>query len=80
MDLMPSHHHADTYLALSCRVAALIKSPRATYEHQAIIRRHPEDRPADWERLLEEIGNAEGVTLTPQPCGAVHIAWYVNRD
>jgi hypothetical protein len=80
MDHASSHHHADTYLALSRRVAALIKSPRAIYEHQAVIQRLPDDQPHDWDRLLDEIRDAEGVTLNPRPDGSVHVVWYVSRD
>lgn len=73
----PQAHQTDTYRALARRVHRLITTPRARYEHQAVIQRLPGDQPHDWERLLDEINDAEGVKLNPRPDGSVHVVWYV---
>lgn len=73
-------HSTDTYRTLARRVQHLITTPRARYEHQAVIHRLPNDKPHDWDRLLDEIRDAEGVTLNPRPDGSVHVVWYVSRD
>lgn len=70
-------HQTDTYGALARRVQRLISTPRARYEHQAVIPRLPDDKPQDWDRLLNEINDAEGVKLNARPDGSVHLVWYV---
>lgn len=75
MDLQA--HQTDTYRSLARRVQRLITTPRARYEHQAVIQRLPGDHPNDWERLLDEINDAEGVKLNKRPDGSVHVVWYV---
>jgi len=70
----------DTYRSLALRVQSLISTPRARYEHQAVIHREPGDRPDDWDRLLDEIGDADGVKLNARPDGSVHLVWYVPLD
>lgn len=80
MDHTTSQRPTDSYLALSRRIAALIKSPRATFEHQAVIRRLPSDHPDDWDRLLDELGDTEGLTLKPRLDGTAHVSWYVALD
>jgi hypothetical protein len=68
---------ADSYRSLARRVQRLITTPRARYEHQAVIQRLPGDQPDDWERLLDEISDAEGVKLNLRPDGSVHVVWYI---
>ena len=67
-----------TYTALTRRVQAIIVTPRAQVEHQAVIYRQSGESPQDWERLLEEIRDAEGVTMTTREDEGVHLAWYVE--
>lgn len=80
MDQSIESRPVNTYLVLSRRVTALVSTPRARYEHQAVIHRLPTDLPDDWERLLDEIRDVEGVKLNPRPDGSVHLVWYVPLD
>ncbi len=66
---------ASSYGRLVRRINHLITTPRAQYERQANLVRHPDDRPEDWERLMDEIQQADGVSLTKRPDGSVHVRW-----
>lgn len=76
----PARQPLDTYAALTQRVQLLINSPRARYEHQAVIRRESHDSQQDWDRLIEEIRDAESVRLTPRPDGSLHLVWFVTPN
>lgn len=65
-----------SYYHLTRRVQLLLNTPRAQIEHQAVIYREPCDSSSDWDRLLEEIRDTEGVTLTPRRDGSLHVAWF----
>ncbi|UCP00072.1 DUF1654 domain-containing protein [Metapseudomonas lalkuanensis] len=71
---------AKTYAALTRRIHAAVHSRLAQAEHQVIIRREPHESQADWDRLMEEIRDAEVVTVTPRPDGSAHLAWYVENE
>lgn len=70
----------NTYAALTRRIHAAVHSRLAQAEHQVVIRREPHESQADWDRLIEEIRDAETVTVTPRPDGSMHLAWYVSID
>ncbi|GAC1030465.1 DUF1654 domain-containing protein [Pseudomonas sp. No.21] len=67
-----------SYYHLTRRVQLLLNTPRAQIEHQAVIYREPSDSSSDWDRLLEEIRDTEGVVLTHRPDGSIHVAWFSN--
>jgi len=67
-----------SYDQLARRIQGVISTPRAQVEHQAVIHRQDDESPQDWGRLLEEIRDAEGVTMTAREDGGVHLAWYVE--
>lgn len=69
-----------SYATLTRRIHAAVHSRLAQAEHQVIIRREPHESQADWDRLMEEIRDAETVTITPRPDGSMHLAWYVSID
>lgn len=75
-DHMLQHPEHSSYYHLTRRVRLLLTTPRAQVEHQAVITREPGDSCQDWDRLLEEIRDAEGVTLTPRRDGSLHVAWF----
>ncbi|MCO6057339.1 DUF1654 domain-containing protein [Pseudomonas sp. MOB-449] len=62
------------------RVQATITSPRAQQECQANIAREPHESPEDWQRLLEQISEAEEVSMTHRDDGSVHLAWIRHKD
>ncbi|GJN50814.1 DUF1654 domain-containing protein [Pseudomonas tohonis] len=68
-----------SYYHLTRRVQLLLSTPRAQVEHQAVIYREPCDCSSDWDRLLEEIRDTEGVALTLRPDGSIHVAWFSNH-
>ncbi len=67
--------HLSTYHRLVRRVNRAITTPRAQRERQANLAPHPEDRPEDWDRLLDEIQQADGVVLTKRSDGSVYLTW-----
>lgn len=64
-----------TYNRLVRRVNRLITTPRAQVERQANLAPHPDDLPEDWERLLDEIQQTDGVAITRRPDGSIHVRW-----
>lgn len=64
-----------TYERLLRRVNLVLTSPRAQRERQACLSPAPDDRPEDWERLLDEIQDSENVSMTQQTDGSVHLRW-----
>lgn len=66
---------ASSYGRLVRRISHLITTPRAQYERQANLARQPDDRPEDWERLLDEIQQTDGVSMTKRPDGTVYVRW-----
>lgn len=64
-----------TYYRLVRRVKHTITTPRAQRECQANLTPQQDDRPEDWERLLDEIQQTEGVAMTKRPDGSVHLRW-----
>ncbi len=69
------HYQASTYNRLIRRVNLIITTPRARVERQANLAPQPDDLPEDWERLLDEIQQTEGVALTRRPDGSIHVRW-----
>nr|WP_298165283.1 DUF1654 domain-containing protein [uncultured Pseudomonas sp.] len=70
----------DTYTALARRIQAAIHRPLAQIEHQVNIAKEPYESDQDWEYLLEELRDAEGVTVTRRTDGTVHLAWFVRNE
>lgn len=68
-------HQLSSYHRLVRRVNLVITTPRAQVERQVSLAPLPGDRPEDWERLIEEIQDADGVALTKRPDGSVHVRW-----
>ena len=71
-------HHQNqlsSYTRLVRRVSLAISAPTAQRERQANLRPGPDDRPEDWERLLEEIEQSDNVTMRRRPDGSVHVIW-----
>lgn len=70
-------HQTDvsSYEKLVRRINQVITSPRAQIERQAVLSPTLEEHPADWERLLDEIREAENVLMTRQEDGSVHVRW-----
>jgi len=67
--------HLSTYHRLVRRVNQAITTPRAQRERQANLAPEPGDRPEDWERLLDEIQQADGVDITRRSDGSCYVTW-----
>lgn len=67
--------HLSTYHRLVRRVNRAITTPRAQRERQANLARQPDERPEDWDRLLDEILQADGVAMTRRTDGSVYVTW-----
>lgn len=70
----------NSYEHLVKRVQEIISSPRSQIEHQVTISKNSNESAQDWERLLEEINDADGVTLSRHQDGSVQVAWFVEKD
>lgn len=64
-----------SYERLVRRVNATLSGPLAQIEKQANLTPEPDDSAEDWQRLLEEIELADGVTMTKRSDGSVHVRW-----
>ncbi|OUM04699.1 hypothetical protein BW686_24975 [Pseudomonas syringae] len=72
----PQH---DAYLALAQRIQDAIASDKAQIEHQVLLVREPGEALDHWERILEQIGETEGVSVTRNlATGTVHVSWYID--
>ncbi|KQQ67822.1 hypothetical protein ASF84_01395 [Pseudomonas sp. Leaf127] len=75
-----THKAGNSYEHLVKRVQEIISSPRSQLEHQVTISKTSHESAQDWDRLLEEINDADGVTLSRLQDGSAHIAWFVEKD
>ncbi|WP_454911147.1 DUF1654 domain-containing protein [Stutzerimonas chloritidismutans] len=73
--VVTNQRQLSSYSRLVRRVNLTITAPTAQRERQANLRPGPSDRPEDWERLLEEIEQADNVTMRRRPDGSVHVIW-----
>ncbi|KPW87664.1 Protein of unknown function [Pseudomonas congelans] len=69
----------DAYLALAQRIQDAINSDKAQIEHQVLLTREPGESVAHWERIMDQISEAEGITVTRNPeNGTAHVCWYID--
>ncbi|XFB06401.1 DUF1654 domain-containing protein [Azotobacter salinestris] len=67
-----------SYERLALRIRDAISTPSAQAAQQTVISRRLDESPQDWERLLDEIRDTEGVRVTPQDDGRVRLSWYIE--
>lgn len=67
----------EPYVVLTERIRVILSSPKAQIEQHACIAREPGESALNWERLLDELRDAEGITLTYRDDGVIQVAWYV---
>ena len=65
---------------LSLRVAAMINSPRAQERCSALIHRLDSDRDAEWDEIMSQISETDGVGMIFQDDGGVLIEWAAPND
>ena len=66
--------------AVGLRIQKIISSPAAQKLKSATVSKLPEESAEDWDGVLEEFGDAEGVTLERLDDGSVEISWVVPKD
>lgn len=64
-----------SYHRLVRRVNHYLSTPRALREGQANLHPQPEDRPEDWERLIDEIEQSEHAKVIRRTDGSLYVHW-----
>lgn len=68
------------YMALARRIQALISSPKAQIDHQVVITPEPGEARSNWDRLISEIRDAEGVSIHQRDDGSYVVAWFITPE
>lgn len=63
----------NSYDTLCQRVQKIINQPKAQSEKCAEIQRQQDDCPADWARMLEDLGTIENVDMMPLDDDGEHV-------
>ena len=69
-----------TFDVLGVRIQKIINSPAAQKAQAVVISKKPEELDDDWQLLLEQIGETDGVNLAFQDDGGVRIFWDVPDE
>ncbi|PMR72764.1 DUF1654 domain-containing protein [Billgrantia endophytica] len=72
---MAKKQRTSSFEPLANRIRAQINSPRAQVENTTTISREPDERGDDWDRLLDEIGTMDEVTMVAMEDGSVELRW-----
>lgn len=70
----------DSYALLGMRLQRAINSPAAQRAKAALLQRSPDDLAEDWDRIMEELGDTDNVTLAYRDDGHVQVFWTVPTD
>lgn len=65
---------------LSLRVSGMINSPKAQERCSALIHRLDTDMDAEWEEVMGQISETDGVTMIFQDDGGVLLEWDAPSD
>ncbi|WP_161959245.1 DUF1654 domain-containing protein [Pseudomonas ovata] len=71
----PQAKALDTYAILLEKVRRIIVSPAAQRTQEAVISMHLSDRHEDWERLMTEISETDGLAITMTESGDACLTW-----
>ena len=69
-----------SYHLMGARIQRIINSPAAQKAKSALIFRSPDEPEAEWERILEEIGENDNVTIAHRDDGAVQLFWTLPKE
>ncbi|VVO79053.1 hypothetical protein PS870_01692 [Pseudomonas fluorescens] len=69
-----------SYELMGMRIQKIINSTGAQASKRATIYKSPDESPDDWAQLLEDIGEADNVTVAHQDDGGVQIFWVVPKE
>ena len=70
----------NSYEVLVMRLQRAINSPAAQKAKSALLQRSPDDRAEDWDRIMEELGDTDNVTLAYRDDGHVQVFWTVPKE
>lgn len=65
---------------LGLRVSAMINSPRSQERCSALIHRLDSDQDAEWDEVMSQIAEVDGVTMVFQDDGGVLLEWDAPTD
>lgn len=66
---------SSSYQSLTNRIRILLSSPSVQISKRLTISRLDNEPKEDWERLMDEIGDTEGVSLIKEDDGSATIRW-----
>jgi hypothetical protein len=74
----PDITEQDQYVKLTRRIQTILASQKAQIDHQAVIVREPSDSRRNWDRLISELQEAEGVLVVAREDQSLLISWFVT--
>lgn len=69
-----------SYEVMGARIQKIINSTGAQTSKRAVIHRAENESPDDWAQILEEIDEADNVTIAHRDDGGVQISWIVPKE
>ena len=69
-----------SYELLATRIQKIINSTGAQTSKRAVIHKSPDESSDDWTQLLEDIDEADNVTLVHREDGGVQASWVVPKE
>lgn len=69
-----------SYELLGIRLQKAINNPMAQKRKSALLERLPGDLDDDWKQILEELNDADNVTVAHRDDGSVQVFWTVVKD
>ena len=70
----------DSYELLGMRLQRAINSPAAQRTKSVLLERMADDRADDWDRIMEELGDTDNLTLAHRDDGHVQVFWTVPKE
>lgn len=69
-----------SYELLGMRIQKIINSTGAQTSKRAVIHKSDDESPDDWAQILEDIDEADNVTVAHRDDGGVQISWVVPKE
>lgn len=69
-----------SYELLTIRLQKAINNPLSQKRKYAILERFPDDCSDDWAQILEELDDADNVTVAHRDDGGVQVFWTFVKD
>jgi hypothetical protein len=69
-----------SYELLVIRLQKAINNPMSQKRKYAVLERLPDDDADDWSQILEELDDADNVTVAHRDDGSVQVFWTVVKD